>query len=180
MFLCARLLSILKKRPEVKCLYCEVLREATPKIPASFSTPQSPPPLLLKWKDKNKVKDDILNILAFIWYMREKQNSLRARRDEQRMVVWLDRRARAGGTRTRIRNVGCEDGGECSEENVDLRWGRLSSAKLGETSTLKRLLDAIKELVTTNFDCNEECIHLQAMDKSHVALREDMAHTNCL
>ncbi|KAL0948599.1 hypothetical protein HGRIS_011157 [Hohenbuehelia grisea] len=44
-------------------------------------------------------------------------------------------------------------------------------AKLGETGTLKKLLDAIKELVTdANFDCNEEGIHLQAMDNSHVAL----------
>ncbi|TCD67238.1 proliferating cell nuclear antigen [Steccherinum ochraceum] len=44
-------------------------------------------------------------------------------------------------------------------------------AKLAEAAILKRLLDAIKELVAdANFECNEEGIHLQAMDNSHVAL----------
>ncbi|KAF4602998.1 Proliferating cell nuclear antigen [Pleurotus pulmonarius] len=44
-------------------------------------------------------------------------------------------------------------------------------AKLQEAGLLKKLLDAIKELVTdANFDCNEEGINLQAMDNSHVAL----------
>ncbi|KAI0074180.1 proliferating cell nuclear antigen [Panus rudis PR-1116 ss-1] len=44
-------------------------------------------------------------------------------------------------------------------------------AKLEQAAILKRLLDAIKELVTdANFECNEEGIHLQAMDNSHVAL----------
>ncbi|KAI0085859.1 proliferating cell nuclear antigen, N-terminal domain-containing protein [Irpex rosettiformis] len=44
-------------------------------------------------------------------------------------------------------------------------------AKLSEAAILKRLLDAIKELVTdANFECNEEGITLQAMDNSHVAL----------
>ena len=61
-------------------------------------------------------------------------------------------------------------------------------AKLDQAALLKKLLDgnfrcswqydhsdaslsAIKELVTdANFECNEEGIHLQAMDNSHVAL----------
>ncbi|KAI0350732.1 proliferating cell nuclear antigen [Trametes cingulata] len=44
-------------------------------------------------------------------------------------------------------------------------------AKLSEAAILKRLLDAVKELVSdANFDCNEEGINLQAMDNSHVAL----------
>ncbi|ESK84064.1 proliferating cell nuclear antigen [Moniliophthora roreri MCA 2997] len=44
-------------------------------------------------------------------------------------------------------------------------------AKIAEASVLKKLLDAIKELVNdANFECNEEGIHLQAMDNSHVAL----------
>ncbi|KAG6865877.1 hypothetical protein C0991_010958 [Blastosporella zonata] len=44
-------------------------------------------------------------------------------------------------------------------------------AKLAEAGILKKLLDAIKELVTdANFECNEEGITLQAMDNSHVAL----------
>ncbi|KZW03324.1 proliferating cell nuclear antigen [Exidia glandulosa HHB12029] len=44
-------------------------------------------------------------------------------------------------------------------------------AKLEAASTLKKLLDAIKELVTdANFECNEEGLKLQAMDNSHVAL----------
>jgi proliferating cell nuclear antigen len=44
-------------------------------------------------------------------------------------------------------------------------------AKLEQAALLKRLLEAIKELVTdANFECNEEGINLQAMDNSHVAL----------
>lgn len=44
-------------------------------------------------------------------------------------------------------------------------------ARLSEAAILKRLLDAIKELVAdANFDCNETGVHLQAMDNSHVAL----------
>ncbi|EIN08124.1 proliferating cell nuclear antigen [Punctularia strigosozonata HHB-11173 SS5] len=44
-------------------------------------------------------------------------------------------------------------------------------ARLQQAGTLKKLLDAIKELVTdANFECNEEGITLQAMDNSHVAL----------
>ncbi|OCH90769.1 proliferating cell nuclear antigen [Obba rivulosa] len=44
-------------------------------------------------------------------------------------------------------------------------------ARLGEAAILKRLIDAIKELVTdANFECNEEGLNLQAMDNSHVAL----------
>lgn len=44
-------------------------------------------------------------------------------------------------------------------------------ARLDQASTLKRLLDAIKELVQdANFECTEEGISLQAMDNSHVAL----------
>ncbi|EMD36104.1 hypothetical protein CERSUDRAFT_116007 [Gelatoporia subvermispora B] len=44
-------------------------------------------------------------------------------------------------------------------------------ARLSEAAILKRLIDAIKELVTdANFECNEEGLNLQAMDNSHVAL----------
>ncbi|THH15461.1 hypothetical protein EW146_g5026 [Bondarzewia mesenterica] len=44
-------------------------------------------------------------------------------------------------------------------------------AKLNEAAILKRLMDAVKELVSdANFECNEEGINLQAMDNSHVAL----------
>ncbi|KAF5369232.1 hypothetical protein D9757_010041 [Collybiopsis confluens] len=44
-------------------------------------------------------------------------------------------------------------------------------ARLAEANVLKKLLDAIKELVTdANFECSEEGITLQAMDNSHVAL----------
>ncbi|KAG8799213.1 proliferating cell nuclear antigen [Serendipita sp. 411] len=44
-------------------------------------------------------------------------------------------------------------------------------ARVREAQTLKRLLDAVKELVTdANFDCDDEGIRLQAMDNSHVAL----------
>ncbi|KAH7328407.1 proliferating cell nuclear antigen [Stachybotrys elegans] len=44
-------------------------------------------------------------------------------------------------------------------------------ARLGQASILKRVVDAIKDLVTDcNFDCNDSGIALQAMDSSHVAL----------
>lgn len=44
-------------------------------------------------------------------------------------------------------------------------------ARLPAAVTLKRILDAIKDLVNdANFDCKETGIELQAMDSSHVAL----------
>ncbi|KAL7420896.1 proliferating cell nuclear antigen [Cryptotrichosporon argae] len=44
-------------------------------------------------------------------------------------------------------------------------------ARVKQASVLKKLLDAIKELVTDgNLDCSDEGIALQAMDNSHVAL----------
>ncbi|KAJ3293999.1 hypothetical protein HDU79_011672 [Rhizoclosmatium sp. JEL0117] len=40
-----------------------------------------------------------------------------------------------------------------------------------QASTLKKILDAVKELVTdANFDCSDAGLALQAMDNSHVAL----------
>ncbi|CAG8518026.1 766_t:CDS:2 [Ambispora leptoticha] len=44
-------------------------------------------------------------------------------------------------------------------------------ARLSQGSLLKKILEAVKELVTdANFDCSETGIALQAMDNSHVAL----------
>jgi len=44
-------------------------------------------------------------------------------------------------------------------------------ARLQQGSLLKKIIEAIKELVTdANFDCNDSGIALQAMDNSHVAL----------
>ena len=44
-------------------------------------------------------------------------------------------------------------------------------ARLEQASLLKKLIDAIKDLVQDcNFDCNDSGIALQAMDNSHVAL----------
>ncbi|KAJ3213550.1 hypothetical protein HDU67_002760 [Dinochytrium kinnereticum] len=44
-------------------------------------------------------------------------------------------------------------------------------ATIEQASTLKKAIDAVKELVTdANFDCNDSGIALQAMDNSHVAL----------
>ncbi|KAG9029146.1 proliferating cell nuclear antigen, partial [Tulasnella sp. UAMH 9824] len=44
-------------------------------------------------------------------------------------------------------------------------------AKMESPVVLKKILDAIKELVSdANFECNEEGLKLQAMDNSHVAL----------
>jgi proliferating cell nuclear antigen len=43
--------------------------------------------------------------------------------------------------------------------------------RLVQGSLLKKVLEAIKDLVTdANFDCNETGFQLQAMDSSHVAL----------
>ncbi|KAI0154821.1 proliferating cell nuclear antigen [Xylariaceae sp. FL1272] len=44
-------------------------------------------------------------------------------------------------------------------------------ARLSQSSVLKKVVDAIKDLVQDcNFDCNDSGIALQAMDNSHVAL----------
>lgn len=44
-------------------------------------------------------------------------------------------------------------------------------ARLDQAAVLKKLVDAIKDLVQDcNFDCNDSGIALQAMDNSHVAL----------
>ncbi|KAH9971272.1 proliferating cell nuclear antigen, N-terminal domain-containing protein [Russula compacta] len=52
-------------------------------------------------------------------------------------------------------------------------------ATLNEAVTLKRLLDAVKELVQdANFECNEGGINLQAMDNSHVALVSVKLHAD--
>ncbi|KAL6159532.1 proliferating cell nuclear antigen [Exserohilum turcicum] len=47
----------------------------------------------------------------------------------------------------------------------------LLEARLEQANTLKKVVDAIKDLVQDcNFDCNDMGIALQAMDNSHVAL----------
>lgn len=44
-------------------------------------------------------------------------------------------------------------------------------ARLNEAVVLKKIFDAVKELVTdANFDCSDSGISLQAMDNAHVAL----------
>lgn len=44
-------------------------------------------------------------------------------------------------------------------------------ARLVSTQTLKRVLEAVKELLNeASFDCSDTGIQLQAMDNSHVAL----------
>jgi proliferating cell nuclear antigen len=44
-------------------------------------------------------------------------------------------------------------------------------AKIKQGTTLKKILEAVKELVTdTNFECSKEGIVLQAMDSAHVSL----------
>ncbi|BGP15683.1 hypothetical protein JCM10213_006146 [Rhodosporidiobolus nylandii] len=46
-----------------------------------------------------------------------------------------------------------------------------NEARLDQAELLKKILDAVKELVSdANFDCTDEGIKLQAMDNSHVAL----------
>lgn len=58
--------------------------------------------------------------------------------------------------------------------------------KFEQAAILKKLLDAIKDLVTdSNFDCGEDGITLQAMDSSHVSLvsmhikSDGLAHYRC-
>ncbi len=44
-------------------------------------------------------------------------------------------------------------------------------ARISEAVVLKRILDAIKDIVNdANFDCADDGISLQAMDNSHVSL----------
>jgi proliferating cell nuclear antigen len=44
-------------------------------------------------------------------------------------------------------------------------------AKLAQSSILKRVIEAIKDLITeASFDCSDSGIQLQAMDNSHVSL----------
>lgn len=44
-------------------------------------------------------------------------------------------------------------------------------AKLSQSSSLKKVLEAIKDLISeTNFDCSADGISLQAMDQAHVCL----------
>ncbi|KAK5073034.1 proliferating cell nuclear antigen [Lithohypha guttulata] len=54
---------------------------------------------------------------------------------------------------------------------VLLKTGNMLEARLEQASMLKKVVDAIKDLVQDcNFDCNDSGIALQAMDNSHVAL----------
>src|SRR5690349_20523059 len=44
-------------------------------------------------------------------------------------------------------------------------------AKINQGTTLKKILEAVKELVQdTNFECSSDGIQLQAMDSAHVSL----------
>jgi proliferating cell nuclear antigen len=44
-------------------------------------------------------------------------------------------------------------------------------ARLAQSSILKRVIEAIKDLITeASFDCSDSGIQLQAMDNSHVSL----------
>ena len=44
-------------------------------------------------------------------------------------------------------------------------------AQLSHAGQLKKIIDAVKELIQeANFDCGEDAISLQAMDSSHVAI----------
>jgi len=53
-------------------------------------------------------------------------------------------------------------------------------ARLEQAALLKRVVDAIKDLVQDcNFDCNDSGIALQAMDNSHVALVSMMLKAEC-
>ncbi|RAR06527.1 proliferating cell nuclear antigen [Stemphylium lycopersici] len=53
----------------------------------------------------------------------------------------------------------------------DVFGGLMLEARLPQANVLKKVVDAIKDLVQDcNFDCNDSGIALQAMDNSHVAL----------
>ncbi|SAM85656.1 probable proliferating cell nuclear antigen [Ustilago bromivora] len=53
-------------------------------------------------------------------------------------------------------------------------------ARLREAVLLKKVLDAVRELITdANFECSEDGIRLQAMDNSHVALSAIELRSDC-
>ncbi|ESZ98331.1 hypothetical protein SBOR_1324 [Sclerotinia borealis F-4128] len=55
--------------------------------------------------------------------------------------------------------------------SIDSITARMLEARLEQADLLKKVVDAIKDLVQDcNFDCNDSGIALQAMDNSHVAL----------
>ena len=63
----------------------------------------------------------------------------------------------------------------CGSRRADHRISRvlfkMFEAKLTQAGLLKKVLEAMKDLVTeTNFDCSSSGIALQAMDSSHVSL----------
>ena len=52
-----------------------------------------------------------------------------------------------------------------------VRLKKMFEAKLSSSGTLKRIVDALRELLTeATFDCSAEGIRLDAMDSSHVCL----------
>lgn len=64
-----------------------------------------------------------------------------------------------------------EGGVSGSEASVFSKAVEMLELRLVQGSLLKKVLEAIKDLVTdANFDCNETGFQLQAMDSSHVAL----------
>ncbi|KAJ4982794.1 pyridoxal kinase, partial [Stagonosporopsis vannaccii] len=58
-----------------------------------------------------------------------------------------------------------------AQRQSELTHGAVLEARLEQAALLKKVVDAIKDLVQDcNFDCNDSGIALQAMDNSHVAL----------
>lgn len=56
-------------------------------------------------------------------------------------------------------------------KNAPTLLDQMLEARLSHASILKKILDAVKDIVTdANFDCSDSGISLQAMDSSHVSL----------
>ncbi|KAK4695903.1 proliferating cell nuclear antigen, partial [Lecanoromycetidae sp. Uapishka_2] len=73
-------------------------------------------------------------------------------------------------TRSRSSTTTSSSGEEIFEA-IALPRQRMLEARLEQANLLKKVVDAIKDLVQDcNFDCNDSGVALQAMDNSHVAL----------
>ncbi|KAL1970580.1 hypothetical protein VTN77DRAFT_4224 [Rasamsonia byssochlamydoides] len=92
-----------------------------------------------------------------------KRHSMMTR--EERIARVKEERARQAAARERA------DANTNMLRELETVIKHLLEARLEQASLLKRVVDAIKDLVQDcNFDCNDSGIALQAMDNSHVAL----------
>ncbi|KAL9613522.1 MAG: hypothetical protein Q9167_001964 [Letrouitia subvulpina] len=86
---------------------------------------------------------------------------------EERIEIMKDERARLATAKSRADT----STHMLKELETVIRRRHVLEARLEQAQLLKKVVDAIKDLVQDcNFDCNDSGIALQAMDNSHVAL----------